>query len=146
MFYESIFTYLGMTVKVSFPKIEEEAVYRQIQSIVSLIPANIFSDKEFRALVIHALDIQDMDPDAVPTKEQLGNLILQATMAAEAADKAAVQAEKLAKANPAPAPGVPGAKPAPGATPKKPVSSAASYGDNSYRKDASTAARTGAKG
>jgi len=145
MFYESIFNYLDMEVKVSFPKIEEEAVYRQIQSIVSLMPLNIFSDKEMRNLVIHAMGIMDMEPDKVPTKEELGNLILQATMAAEAADKAAVQAEKLAKAAPAPGaqPGVPGAK---GPTVKKAASTAPSNGDNSYRADGQKAARTGAKG
>jgi hypothetical protein len=141
MFYESIFNYLGMEVKVSFPKIEEEAVYRQIQSITSLLTLNIFSDVEMRRLVIHAMGIMDMDPDKVPSKEDLGNLILQATMAAEAADKAAAQAEKLAKETPAP--GVPGAK---GPTVKKDASTAPSNGDNSHRKDGQKAARTGAKG
>jgi hypothetical protein len=135
MFFESIFTYLGMEVKVSFPKIEEEAVYRQIQSLVSLLPLNMFSDKEMRTLIIRAMDILDMDPEEVPTKEQLGNLILQATMAAEAADKAAEQAEKMALAAPKPGvPGAPGAKPA--VKGKKPASAAKSYGDNSHRTDA----------
>lgn len=145
MFYESIFNYLGMEVKVSFPKIEEEAVYRQIQSIVSLLTLNVFSDVEMRNLVIHAMGIMDMEPDKVPTKEELGNLILQATMAAEAADKAAAQAEKLAKEAPAAGaqPGVPGAKVP---TVKKDASTAPSNGDNSYRADGQKAARTGAKG
>jgi hypothetical protein len=150
MFYEAIFAYLGMDVKVSFEKIEQEAVYRQIQSLVSLLPLNLFSDKEMRALIVHVLDLQDLDPEKVPSKEELGNLILQATMAAEAADKAAAQAEKLAKANPpvAGAPGAPGPKalPAGGKGPKKADSTAKSYGDNSYRKDAANAARNGAKG
>lgn len=145
MFFESIFAYLGFEVKVSFPKIEEEAVYRQIQSIVSLLPLNIFSDVEIRNLVIRAMDIMDMDPDKVPSKEELGNLILQATMAAEAADKAAAQAEKLAKEAPAAdgVPGTPGPKalPAGGSGPKKAASTAKSYGDNSYRKDATKAGR-----
>jgi hypothetical protein len=143
MFFESIFTYLGMEVKVSFPKIEEEAVYRQIQSLVSLMPLNVFSDVEMRTLIIRALDILDMDEEKIPSKEELGNLILQATMAAEAAEK---QAEMAAKAAPA---GTPGPKALPGANakgPKKADSTAKSYGDNSYRKDASNAARTGAKG
>jgi hypothetical protein len=143
MFFESIFTYLDMEVKVSFPKIEEEAVYRQIQSLVSLMPLNVFSDVEMRTLIIRALDILDMDEDKIPSKEELGNLILQATMAAEAAEK---QAEMAAKAAPA---GTPGPKALPGANakgPKKADSTAKSYGDNSYRKDASNAARTGAKG
>jgi hypothetical protein len=146
MFYESIFAYLGMDVKVSFEKIEQEAVYRQIQSLVSLLPLNLFSDKEMRALIVHVLDLQELDPEKVPTKEELGNLILQATMAAEAADKAAVQAEKLAKSQPAPGAAVPGAKAPKVPGVKKAASTAKSYGDNSYRKDASTAARTGAKG
>lgn len=145
MFYESIFAYLEMNVKVSFPKIEEEAVYRQIQSIVSLLPVNVFSDKEMRALIIHALGIVDMDPDKVPTKEELGNLILQATMAAEAADKAAKAAADAKAAQPdAPgAPAVPGVK-VPGV--KKDASTAPSNGDNSYRKDAQQAGRSGGKG
>lgn len=141
MFFESVFAYLGFEVKVSFEKIEEEAAYRQIQSIVSLLPLNIFSDKEMRALVIRVLDIQDMDPEKMPSKEELGNLILQATMAADQAKMAADAAAK------APQPGVPvapGAKPAVGV--KKPASSAKSYGDNSYRKDATTAGRSGSKG
>jgi hypothetical protein len=105
-----------------------------------------------RALIVHVLDLQDVDPEKVPSKEELGNLILQATMAAEAADKAAAQAEKLAKENPpaAGAPGAPGPKalPAGGKGPKvkKADSTAKSYGDNSYRKDAANAARTGSKG
>lgn len=147
MFYESIFAYLDMKVKVSFPKIEEEAVYRQIQSIVSLLPLNVFSDKEMRALVIYAMGLVDFDPDKVPSEEELGNLILAAKQAAEAADKAAAQAEKLAKSQPAPGAGVPGAPGAPGAPKvKKDASTAPSNGDNSYRKDAQQAARSGAKG
>ena len=146
MFYEAIFAYLGMDVKVSFEKIEQEAVYRQIQSLVSLLPMNLFSDKEMRALIVHVLDLQDLDPEKVPSKDELGNLILQATMAAEAADKAAAQAEKLAKENPAPAPGAPGAVPKGTPAVKKDSSTAKSYGDNSYRKDAGNAARTGSKG
>lgn len=142
MFYESIFAYLGMEVKVSFPKIEEEAVYRQIQSIVSLLPANIFSDKEMRNLVIHAMGIMDMEPDKVPTKEELGNLILVATMAAETAKATADAAAKAAPAAGA-KPGVPGTK---GPTVKKDASTAPSNGDNSYRADGQKAARTGAKG
>lgn len=144
LFFDSIWAYLGFDVKTSFERIEEEAVYRQIQSIVSLLPLNVFSDKEMRKLLVKVLDL-DYDPEKIPSKEELGNLILQATMAAEAADKAAAQAEKLAKANPAP--GVPG-KPGPAALPaggKKPkvkaASAAPSYGDNSYRKDAQQAKR-----
>jgi hypothetical protein len=145
MFFESIFTFLGFEdVKVSFPKIEEEAVYRQIQSIVSLLPLNVFSDKEMRKLLVKVLDL-DYDPEKIPSKEELGNLILQATMAAEAADKAAAQAEKLAKEKPAPSvPGKTGPKalPAGGKKPKvKAASAAPSYGDNSYRKDAQQAKR-----
>jgi hypothetical protein len=138
MFFESIFTYLGFEVKVSFPRIEEEQVYRQIQSIVSLLPLNLFSDKEMRALIVHVLDLQSLDPTKVPSKEELGNLILQATMAAEAADKAAAQAEKIAKETPAGVPGKSGPKalPAGGKKPKQDASATPSFGDNSYRSDA----------
>jgi hypothetical protein len=145
MFFESIFNYLGFEVKVSFPRIEEEAVYRQIQSIVSLLPLNVFSDKEMRALIVKVLDLQTLDPEKVPTEEELGNLILAATMAAEAAEKAAENEAKLAKEKPV-AGGVPGksgpkALPAGGKKPKQSASSAPSYGDNSYRSDATKAAR-----
>ena len=135
MFFESIFNYLGFEVKVSFEKIDEEAAYRQIQSIVSLLPLNLFSDKEMRALIVKVLDLQ-VDPDKVPSKGELGNLILQATMAADAAEKAA----KLA---PAGVPGKSGPKALPGANAKgkKPASAAPGYGDNSYRKDATKAGR-----
>jgi hypothetical protein len=144
MFFESIFNYLGFEVKVSFPRIEEEQGYRQIQTIVSLLPLNVFSDKEMRKLIVKVLDLQTLDPEAVPSKEDLGNLILQATMAAEAADKAAEQAATLAKEKPVVGvPGTPGPKalPAGGAGPKKAPSTAKSYGDNSYRSDATKSAR-----
>jgi hypothetical protein len=144
MFFESIFEYLDMKVKVSFPKIEEEAAYRQIQSITSLLPLNVFSDKEMRKMICRVLDLQDLDPEQVPTEEELGNLILAHKQATELADKAAVQAEKLAAAKPTPgAPGAPGPKalPAGGKGPKKAASTAKSYGDNSYRADATKAAR-----
>jgi hypothetical protein len=98
-----------------------------------------------RALIIHALDIQDMDPEKMPTKEELGNLILQATMAAEQAKAAADAAAKAPQLAPG-APAVPGAKAPKVPGVKKAASTTPSYGDNSYRKDASTAARTGAKG
>jgi len=145
MFFESIFNYLGFEVKVSFEKIEEEAVYRQIQSIVSLLPLNLFGDKEMRALVCKVLDL-DYDPEKVPTEEELGNLILAAKQAEKQAELAAQHAEKLAKENPAG--GVPG-KPGPAALPaggkapkvKKDASTAPSNGDNSYRKDAQQAKR-----
>jgi len=142
MFFEAIFNYLGFDVKVIFPKIEEEAVYRQIQSIVSLLPLNLFSDKEMRKLIVKVLDLQTLDPEKVPTEEELGNLILQAKMQQEAAEKAAEHAEKLAKEKPAGGvPGTPGPKALPGANVKKPASTAKSYGDNSYRKDAQQAKR-----
>ena len=150
MFFESIFNFLGFEVKVSFDKIEEEAAYRQIQSIVSLLPLNVFSDKEMRMVICKVLDF-DFDPEKVPTEEELGNLILAAKQAEKQAELAAQHAEKLAKDQPAP--GVPG-KPGPAALPaggkgpkvKKDASTAPSNGDNSYRKDAANAARTGAKG
>lgn len=138
MFFESIFTYLGFEVEASFEKIEEEAVYRQIQSIVSLLPLNLFSDKEMRALIVKVLDL-DYDPEKVPSEEELGNLILAAKQAEKQAEMAAEHAEKLAKEKPAPGvPGKPGPKalPAGGKGPKKDASTAKSYGDNSYRKDA----------
>lgn len=147
MFFEAIFEYLGIKVKVSFPKIEEEAAYRQIQSIVSLLPLNLFSDKEMRRLIVRVLDLQWADPEKVPSEDELGNLILQHKQAMEQADKAAEHAEKLAAAKPAPgAGGVPGAQGkqgGPKGMPKvrKAASTAKSYGDNSYRSDATKAAR-----
>ena len=147
MFFESIFAYLGMEVKVSFPKIEEEAAYRQIQSIVSLLPLNVFSDKEMRKLICRVLDLYDFDPEKVPSEEELGNLILAAKQAEKQAELAAQHAEKLAAAKPAPgAGGVPGAQGKQGGPKgmpkvKKDASTAKSYGDNSYRADATKAAR-----
>lgn len=146
MFFKSIFDYLGIKVKVSFHRIEEEAAYRQIQSIVSLLPLNVFSDKEMRALICRVLDLQDLDPEKVPTEEELGNLILAAKQAEKQAEMAAQHAEKLAAAKPAPGQpnagkgGVPGA-PGKQGGPKKAASTAPSYGDNSYRSDATKAAR-----
>lgn len=145
MFFESIWAYLGFTVKTSFPKIEEEAVYRQIQSIVSLLPLNVFSDKEMRKLLVKVLDLE-YDPEKVPTEEELGNLILAAKQAEKQAELAAEHAEKLAKEKPAAGvPGKPGpaALPAGGKTPKPKAaaSKAPSYGDNSYRSDATKAGR-----
>lgn len=147
MFFESIFEYLGMTVKVHFPKIEEEAAYRQIQSIVSLLPLNVFSDVEMRKLICRVLDLYGFDPEKVPSEDELGNLILQHKQAMEQADKAAEHAEKLAASKPAPgAGGVPGAQGKQGGPKgmpkvKKDASTAKSYGDNSYRADATKAGR-----
>jgi hypothetical protein len=147
MFFESIFEYLGIKVKVSFPKIEEEAAYRQIQSIVSLLPLNLFSDKEMRRLIVRVLDLQWADPEKVPTEDELGNLILAHKQATELADKAAEQAKELAASKPAPGaggvPGAPGKNGGPKGKPtvKKAASTAKSYGDNSYRSDATKAAR-----
>jgi len=146
MFFESIFAFLGFDdVKVSFEKIEEELAYRRIQSIVSLVPLNVFSDKEMRIAICKVLDF-DFDPEKVPSEEELGNLILAAKQAEKQAEAAAQHAEKLAAAKPAP--GVPG-KPGPAALPgagkgpkvKKDASTAPSNGDNSYRKDAQQAKR-----
>jgi hypothetical protein len=144
MFFESIFAFLGFDeVKVSFEKIEEEAVYRQIQSIVSLLPLNVFSDVEMRKVLVKVLDL-DYDPEKVPSEEELGNLILAAKQAEKQAELAAQHAEKLAKEKPVPGvPGKPGpaALPAGGKGPKKDASTAPSNGDNSYRKDAQQAKR-----
>lgn len=140
MFFNTVFAYLGFDIKVSFPKIEEEATYRRIQSITSLLPLNVFSDVEIRRLIVRAMDLQDFEEGKVPTEEELGNLILAAK---QAADQAKMAADAAAKAPAVPG-GVPG-KPAAGApgTPKvkQAASKIPSYGDNSYRKDAQKAAR-----
>jgi hypothetical protein len=121
-FFEQVFTYFGMDIEVKFPKISEEAVYRQIQSIVQAAALNVFSAEEVRDMLIHAFDL-DLE-SGVPTEEQLGNLILQMTKQAEQAEK---DAELKAKAA------------------EQPDNYNPSNGDNSYRSDATSAGRRGAK-
>jgi hypothetical protein len=121
-FFGQVFTYFGMDIEVKFPKISEEAVYRQVQSIVQAAALNVFSAEEVRDMLIHAFDL-DLD-SGVPTEEQLGNLILQMTKQAEQAEK---DAELKAKAA------------------EQPDNYNPSNGDNSYRSDATKAGRSGAK-
>lgn len=132
-FIGGVLDFLGYAdVEVVFPPIAMEAVYRQIQSITGASALNVMSAEEIRALLLKAFDI---DTDAkMPTKEELGNLILAITQAEEQAKMTADAAAKGGTVGP----GSP-------AQVKKPASSSPSYGDNSYRADATKAARSGAK-
>lgn len=122
-FFDMVFAYFGMDVQTVFPKIAEEAVYRQIQSIVQASALNVFSAEEVRDMLIHAFDL-DLD-SGVPTEEQLGNLILAMKHAQEQADK---DAELKAKA-----------------AAEQPDNYNPSNGDNSHRSDATKAGRSGSK-
>ena len=125
-FFEQVFAYFGMQVETIFPKITEEAVYRQIQAIVQAAGLNVLSAEEVREMILHAFDI-DAD-SGVPTEEQLGNLILAMKHAQEQADKAA---ELKAKAD--------------AQNGGKPDYANPSNGDNSHREDKTAAGRKGAK-
>jgi len=132
-FMASVLDYLGYAdIEVRFPPITEEAVYRQIQSITGAAALNVMSAEEVRAMLLKAFDI---DTDAkMPTEEELGNLILVMKQAEEQAKMSADAAAKGGMVGPGSGPQV-----------KKPDSAMNSYGDNSYRKDATDAARSGAK-
>lgn len=132
-FIAGVLDYLGYPdIDVVFPPIAGEAVYRQIQSITGAAGLNLLSDEEVRTLLLKAFDI---DTDAgMPTEDDMKNLLLSITLAAEQAKEQDAAAQKAADQT---AMGSTGAK--------KPASSMKSYGDNSYRKDATDAARSGAK-
>ena len=131
-FLSGVLEYLGYPdIDVIFPPIAMEAVYRQIQSIQQAAGLNVMSDKEIRELLLKAFDI-DTD-DGMPTEDQMKNLLLSITLAGEQAAEQKAAAQKTADQT-----AMGGAK--------KPDSSMKSYGDNQHRKDATDAARSGAKG
>ena len=66
VFFESIFAWLGLDIKVEFPPINRELVYRQIQAIAAAAGLHVLSDGEIRELVVAAFEDEDMDPDALP--------------------------------------------------------------------------------
>lgn len=125
-FMESVLAYLGYTVQVNFPPITMEAVYRQIQSIVQAAGLNLMSDEEVRDLLLKAFDIETTD--GVPTEEQMKNLLLSITLAAEQAKEQKAAAQQAAD------------KTAMGG---KPDTNNPSYGDNSHRSDVGQHAYTG---
>lgn len=96
-FYERLFAYFGKTVRVSWPKIESEPTLKKIQAITSAMAANVLHAQEVRDYIVDALGL-DNDLE-LPTEEELGLLILAINKEAEAAEKAAADAEKLASAN-----------------------------------------------
>lgn len=127
-FEEAIFKFLGLDVKLKFPPISEEAVYRQIQAIAQAIPFNVLTAKEVRAMFARAFDLE-LDSETLPTEEELGLMLASNTTAgkeqAELAKKAAEQPANSLDQNPSRNPKV-----------KKDATNNPSNGDNGYRKDA----------
>ena len=111
-FYKKLFKYLGMDVDIVFPKIDKEAVYRQIQAIVQAMPVNVLTAKEMRKMLVQAFEIDGADPDILPTEEELGLMLASNTTAAK--EQAEIEKANL----------------------KQPETNNPSNGDNSYRDDA----------
>lgn len=92
-------------VRVSWPKIRTEPEYRRIQSVEISNKTNSLTPQELRQLTLEAYDL-DGDPNKLPDIEK-NNFVLQqkaiadhnAQIAEKAADKAAIAAEKVAKAS-----------------------------------------------
>lgn len=119
-FLDGVFAYFGMDVKTKFPLIQQDLVYRQIQSIVQALPLNLLSAKEVRKMLEDAFGL---DPaDKLPTEEELGLMLAANTTAGK--EQAALAKEGALNQNPRQNPGV-----------KQPATSNPSNGDNSYRKD-----------
>lgn len=95
--FERVFRYFGVTgVKVVWPKISQETTLKAVQAIMAATPSNLLSDEEVREFLMKALGIDN--DNGVPSEEDMKNLLLAATMAAEQAEKA--QAAKDKSANP----------------------------------------------
>jgi hypothetical protein len=135
VFFESIFKFLGMDIRVEFPPINKELVYRQVQAIAQALTLHLLSDKEGRALLADAFEDFDIDPDALP---EVMDLQLQ-LIAQELAARAGGVVDTLPNQSKTPAGGA--GQPAGGQTPggkgsnAKPETANASYGDNGHRSD-----------
>jgi len=89
-FFERLFRYFGHEdVKTIWPRIDVEPTLKAVQAIMAAIPSNLLHDDEVREYLMKALGI-DNNLDK-PTEEDMENLMLAATKAAEAAEKAAEQ-------------------------------------------------------
>jgi hypothetical protein len=135
VFFESIFEWLGLDIKVEFPPINKELVYRQIQAIAQAAGLHVLSDGEIRELVVAAFEDEDMDPDALPDIMDMKFQLI----AQELAARAGGVVDTLPNQSTTPAGGAQGSQPsaAPGGkgTNAKPQTANPSYGDNGYRND-----------
>lgn len=94
--FERVFRYFGTeNVKVVWPKISQETTLKAVQAIMAATPSNLLSDEEVRDYLMKALGIDN--DNGVPSEEDMKNLLLAATMAQEAADKAAAQQAQAVK-------------------------------------------------
>lgn len=140
LFFESIFKWLGMDVKVKFPAINKGEAFRLIQAYAQASSLHLLSDEDLRKLLLDAFDLED--EGGVPSEEdqklQLidlnGTQVMQKQQAEQAklqADAAKAQADAMAKAKPA---GAPQSKAGTQrGSNKKPETANASYGDNKNR-------------
>lgn len=137
--YTRVFEFYGHEgVEVVFEDIDSEAAYRQVQAIAQAALLNVLSAKEIRAALIQAFDMDDADPEALPTKDELGNMILQLNMAADQSlqAKQAVQNDAAAGAGPSTQGTAAGGKP---------DYANKSNGDNSHREDVGQHSYSGGK-
>lgn len=131
VFFDSIFEFLGLDVHAKFPPINKEVTYRQVQAIAQASSLFTMSAAEIRTLLLDAFGLEgdEWDPEALPTEEELGNLILEMQM----------QKEQIQAQVDAPLPGGKGVSPSKGNAPggkgtnAKPQTANASYGDNGHR-------------
>ncbi|MGN6656098.1 MAG: hypothetical protein ACTHJ9_12250, partial [Rhodanobacter sp.] len=83
VFFESIFEFLGLDIKVEFPPIDRELVYRQVQAIGAAAGLHVLSDEEIRALLVDAFDL-DLDPNALPEISAMERQLIAQELAARA--------------------------------------------------------------
>lgn len=128
-YFERLFAYLGKPdVKITWGKIEQGDVLRNIQAITGTQSLNVLHAEEVRELVKVALEIEN--DKELPTEEELGLVYAGNTESG----KASLEAQKNPPAPAGPA-GAAGSKPGQSTnSTKKAQSNAPSYGDNSNRK------------
>jgi hypothetical protein len=133
-FFEAIFDFLGLDIKVEFPPINKELTYRQIQAIAQAASLHVLSDEEIRELVVAAFEDEDMDPDALPDVMDLKLQLIAQELAARAGGLVTDLPNQ--SANSPQGGGAPSAAPGGKGTNAKPQTANPSYGDNGYRNDA----------
>lgn len=136
VFFDSIFEFLGLDIKVEFPPIDRELAYRTVQAVAQAASLHVLSDAEIRALLVDAFDLEDVDPDELPDVMDMKFQLI----AQELAAKAGGIVDSLPNQSTTPAGGQPGQTGnAPGGkgSNAKPQTANPSYGDNGYRNDAS---------
>ena len=131
LFFESIFNWLGLDVKVKFPPINKGEAFRIVQAIAQASSLHLLTDEEVRELLIEAFDLEDSD-GRVPDEKSQKMQLLELTWEKEAAEKAAKAQAEQAKQLGASKPGASSAGVKRGSN-KKPETANASYGDNKNR-------------